>query len=1235
MSLHIGQQFSSYDEFMSTIQAFQEATRHRFIKHYQKTVQWATQNNVVPPPQPRLKYYKLKMNCSRKESKATGDCGTWFRMGVTKDGEKLEIVALELKECGPPVDETPPPPPNHDNNPTMSPMMQPSPVYYDQQMYQPMEQYQAPPAQYDMATYQQPNQGDMQQGLPLPSFGHLGGFQQPPMVYGEGAPQQYASPVYQQPNYQQVDYSGQQMSAYPPQPLYSAPPAHHHEQNLPQGLPPVPMAGPAPPQNAQALQQSHPAQNQLQAPHMPSFPQNPQMYQQLAQDQPPPPQQQPVPPQQQQAQYYAPMPEVMPPPPPTQHYQEMQPMPQMVAPLPTDLSRDQMAPQAPTPMRPSVVHQHLSAQTMNPYVEQAPGMLYTELGQASQQMFGTHLEKALLDGVQHNDSKPMKPDGDSAVGSTQKPLMSCLESSLPEAPTGPLQLTSMKNKNHSNDQHSPQQQHTQIINLKDLSASAPPQVGSPNKQAAASTLQALLGRPRRTSGSSNASQRSHNSDSDLSAEADDKARGPVPDFHLGALFRSYKQAEQAVEKYASPMGYRFRKIGSMLLKRIEGKEKLKEQFANANADPGIKYFALKFRCVRSRQLTMVSNYVKKKRDDDGQLIETPPVDSNAARVIKNSSSNFRPVGSCNARISFQLNKHGTGLEVKQLDEQHDHPPDDEIKDRFAKGLTTKFRPKARKQSHAVEAPKPEENSVQRPDEVKAPVNALDDSFLNEHLLSDQPEVDLLTNIQSLTDEIDKLSETDELPADLASLKNEDLGAINVNPTYDQKVVPLQNGDAIIGRTVYDDKERGVAIVKAEGKLNDDTLRKDALKRLNGHRETTEEQVVPKDHCKTTSSVVQPKGVDESGKIVPEVFDDEKFGAANDDNADSTKAECSSRAQSIQGDLSKDSSPAIAAPSNEEDDKKTKRLFEREIKKLEINMCENVVTPNAVFSLRKRSSKGGASPEHTSGVSAPAGGTVKKRIQDADLKKGEDDDGKLAEANNNINCSSNNNTCSSSSTNPNNYNDSLDCESFRETNAAAVKVQDNSTGSSVLNNSNGNAETSSRRPSRMRTRGKRCRTTSNGSLLADKSCEKNPRNSRGNGEHYEKNPDVRAAKRTRVEDITKSQHELRACKVLVQMADLPKDFEVYWSKEDIAKQLQDADREECQDILKSLGEIVQTSEGDTLSQHKACLTSLLYHWRAGRPVTLAVPESAPVTDCNAAPGPAASMAVSSPAAASSV
>lgn len=72
-----------------------------------------------------------------------------------------------------------------------------------------------------------------------------------------------------------------------------------------------------------------------------------------------------------------------------------------------------------------------------------------------------------------------------------------------------------------------------------------------------------------------------------------------------------------------------RKIGSMLLKRIEGKEKLKEQFANANADPAIKYFALKFRCIRSRQLTMVSNYVKKKRDDDGQLIETPPVDQAA------------------------------------------------------------------------------------------------------------------------------------------------------------------------------------------------------------------------------------------------------------------------------------------------------------------------------------------------------------------------------------------------------------------------------------------------------------------------------------------------------------------------------------------------------------------------------------------------------------------------------
>lgn len=480
------------------------------------------------------------------------------------------------------------------------------------------------------------------------------------------------------------------------------------------------------------------------------------------------------------------------------------------------------------------------------------------------------------------------------------------------------------------------------------------------------------------------------------------------------------------------------------------------------------------------------------------------------------------------------------------------------------------------------------------------MNALDDSFLNDHLLSDQPEVDLLSNIQSLTEEIDKLSETDELPADLASLKHEDLGAIGVNGTYDQKVVPLQNGDAIIGRTVYDDKERGVAIVKAEGKLNEDTLRKDALKRLNGHRETTEEQVVPKDRSKTSSSVIQAKVVDESGKIVPEAFDDEKFEGANDDNADSTRAECSSRAQSVQGDLSKDSSPAIAASSTEEDDKKTKRLFEREIKKLEINMCENVVTPNAVFSLRKRSSKGGASPEHTSGVtSTPVGGTVRKRIQEADLKKGEDGDSssKLAEANNNINYSSNNNdnsgttTCNSSSTNHNNNNDSLDCEPYKDSDpspAAAGKLRDNCTGhaAAVVNNgssSNGNAETSSRRPSRMRTRGKRCRTTSNGSLLADKSCEKPPRNSRGNGEYCEKSPDVRTTKRSRVEETAKSQHELRACKVLVQMADLPKDFEVYWSKEDIAKQLRDADREECRSILKSLEEIVQSSEGELVCQ----------------------------------------------------
>lgn len=390
--------------------------------------------------------------CCRK---ATGDCGTWFRMAVTKDGEKLEIVALDLKECAPPVDQTPPP---HDNNPSMSPMMQqPAPVYYDQQMYQPMEQYQAPPAQYDMATYQQPNQGDMQQGLPLPSFGHLGGFQQPPMVYGEGAPQQYADPMYQQQNYQPVDYAAQQqMAGYPPQPLYPAPPAHHHDQNMQQGLPPVPMGASAPTQNAQALQQTHPPPNQLQPPHMPPFPPSQQMYQ------PPPPDQPPPPPQQQ---YYAPMPEVMPPPPPTQHYQDMQPMPQMVQPLPTDLSRDPMAPQAPSPMRPSVVHQHPSAQPMNPYVEQAPGMLYTELGQPSQQMFSNHLQKALLDGVQHNDSKPIKLEKDA-----------CHETSLQEAP-GTIPLTTTTNKNHSSNQEILTQPHTQIINLKDLSASAAPHTG--------------------------------------------------------------------------------------------------------------------------------------------------------------------------------------------------------------------------------------------------------------------------------------------------------------------------------------------------------------------------------------------------------------------------------------------------------------------------------------------------------------------------------------------------------------------------------------------------------------------------------------------------------------------------------------------------------------------------------------------------------------------------------------
>lgn len=45
----------------------------------------------------------------------------------------------------------------------------------------------------------------------------------------------------------------------------------------------------------------------------------------------------------------------------------------------------------------------------------------------------------------------------------------------------------------------------------------------------------------------------------------------------------------------------------------------------------------------------------------------------------------RPVGSCNARITFQLNALGTGLEVKQLDETHDHPPDEELQKKFKEG----------------------------------------------------------------------------------------------------------------------------------------------------------------------------------------------------------------------------------------------------------------------------------------------------------------------------------------------------------------------------------------------------------------------------------------------------------------------------------------------------------------------------------------------------------------------
>lgn len=93
----------------------------------------------------------------------------------------------------------------------------------------------------------------------------------------------------------------------------------------------------------------------------------------------------------------------------------------------------------------------------------------------------------------------------------------------------------------------------------------------------------------------------------------------------------------------------------MLLKRIEGKEKLKEQFANATADPGIKYFALKFRCVRSRQLTMVSNYVKKKKDDDGHIIQEPPIPPTTSATDANQKNNDSTLS--NSKVYVQMSEY--------------------------------------------------------------------------------------------------------------------------------------------------------------------------------------------------------------------------------------------------------------------------------------------------------------------------------------------------------------------------------------------------------------------------------------------------------------------------------------------------------------------------------------------------------------------------------------------------
>ncbi|OQR66543.1 hypothetical protein BIW11_14084 [Tropilaelaps mercedesae] len=1673
-----GQQFNSYEEFMSAMQAFQDSSRHHFIKHYQKTVQWATQNNVRPPPQPRLRYYRLKMNCSRKESKAAGgDCGTWVRVAVTKDGERLEVVAMELKECGPPA----PSKVSHPNqssltagqppqgsaqpaapvqplsqtqvvcdpagaggpqvqSPQMAPMMAPlhpqQQIYYDQTqtMYQPMEhaqQYQSAgggvqytelqttgyvPVEVAGQQLAQTAAGGSQdpqnlQGLPpLPSFGHLGGFQQPvqpvqsvqpmtvphgylpeppsstrpqqgqqqqqqpapPQATGQQQPvhhphQQYSAsgptpeqiyPPHPQGGYQQVEYPsmayhsatqqqpGSQHTTTALQPLYSVPSQQHQQPHPQQQMPSHSHpSGHIPQRDSSSAQQSQqPTQGgltQSQQQHLAhqvgaSVPQttgrvivgqqqvsavptttSPFGTEQQHQQQQIYSQHPPGPPPSQHTQQISVVQQVpyvgdygqlttadvmsgththqptqtQPTHAPQQHYQEMQPLsvgqPSQIVELsnPSQMPQPPLTPHTVVQVTPSQQQQQQGYGSGMLEIDSSggsQGLLYTDLSQPqlSYQHVATRqhpaLHNALLEGSGGNQqglttvvsnsqtqmvslttattttaSEITTPPTASKKKKTKAGLQQHSQQEQQQQQTQQLHTTELPSlhtltpgaSHHPTNNHPHNNNNTQVVHLKDLTSDAPIKTANTS-----STLEALLGSSgnRKTSGSSAGASARNSPHSRVDSEGSagggmllrtnstqqsstrptafelpsSGGADSVPELHMGQTYPSYKLAEQAVENYASPKGFKFRKIGSMLLKRIEGKEKLKEQFANATADPGIKYFALKFRCVRSRQLTMVSNYVKKKKDDDGNIIE-PHIPADTTNHTSSSepisNNNKVPMGSCSARITFQLNAHGTGLEVKQLEETHDHPPDDELQKKFRKGLSgtpsTGAPSKLIRQTNVKgvkrqiivnggASPKivatvgadsgggvdccavhPGSDNLQLKNANSGTISGalnlpLDDSFLNDHLMSEQlqmmngevePEVDLLSNIQSLAEEIDKLSEADGLPADLASLdaalKHDDLGGLGLgNHTAEverphaldsdqrqhlkgHKISNCDNNNTVFKHTnLVVSRDAAIKLEDSGQKPGQEAaqaVRAESVKReseqrtvkkspkTNGHhRDISEEQVVPKDQSNSDTAVADSGAIkhtqqgsssgmvkveaEEGGKVVPEVkveiaddiqekFDEAQVDASEhkvngsalcswetdmkqesqehmdvnkrfvkdgnegnaadrDGDADSVIANCSSsmKSDSAPDDEIKDDLPK-GSPSNEiasissqdEDDRRTKRTFEREIKKLEINMCENVVTPNAVFALRNRTLKGGASQEDlfSSVVTSPvvaagdsSGGirTAPKMSfqKDPDLPSVVDDDSikerhcvsttgttTLAASSNEKTCNrfvsdlrreislTGNNSNNSCSNHINSTNAVITASARAPSRSRTALInptaeeESESEGSIYLPSSAGGPYAegggrTGRRASRIRTRGKRTRADSGGSLMGThERCTKMARGAQVHHTGWEGRDEPRGAKRS-LEETLKARHfELRGCKVLVQMAELPKDFEVYWSQEDVQRQLEEAERDEANETLKQLAAMLAADEGEILTQRKELLTSLLYHWRAERQVSL--------------------------------